>query len=393
MSRVLCVWELGQGADHVAAFLPLALALRERGHDVVFALRDLSEADRFLGRRGFALLPAPLWPGDSTPRPPAVSYAEVLFRFGFVDPSGLGAMVRAWRHLFDLVRPDLLVVDHGPTALLASRDSGIPRVRFGTGFGTPPRTHPMPSVAAAAPRQRVLDAERRVLDTVNAVRGTLGVAPLDRLAEILDADAEFLATFPELDPYRERDRGEYCGPLLADEGVRAPWPGEAGERIVGWLDASARDFDAVLEALRDTGRPTVVHASGIAQSALARDASSRLVCTAEPIRVAEAVREAHLVVGHGDHGVVAAALLAGRPLLLLPIWLEQILLAQNVLGLGAAKVVHPESKHPDYARLVEPLARDRVARDRAEAFAATHRDHRPDEAIARIVLRCEALLR
>ena len=51
MSGILCVWELGAGYGHLGRLLPVALQLRERGHEVVFALRDLTHAEvrRLLG--------------------------------------------------------------------------------------------------------------------------------------------------------------------------------------------------------------------------------------------------------------------------------------------------------------------------------------------------------
>ena len=129
MSRILYAWELGMGYGHVGSVLPLAMRLQERGHEIVFALRDLSHAERFLGRRGFALLQAPVWMGDKRGPELPVSYADMLANFGFPDRAGLTAMVRAWRGLYALVRPDLLMIDHGPTALLAARGTGLRRRR------------------------------------------------------------------------------------------------------------------------------------------------------------------------------------------------------------------------------------------------------------------------
>src|SRR5207247_2657787 len=122
---------------HVGSVLPLAMRLQERGHEIVFALRDLSHAERFLARRGFALLQAPVWMGDKRGPELPVSYADMLANFGFPDRAGLTAMVRAWRGLYALVRPDLLMIDHGPTALLAARRTGPRRVLFRSGAASP----------------------------------------------------------------------------------------------------------------------------------------------------------------------------------------------------------------------------------------------------------------
>src|SRR5438445_13046775 len=132
MSRILYAWELGTGYGHLGSVLPLAVRLRARGHEVVFARRDLTPPERFLGRRGFALLQAPVWLSERRGLDLPVSYAEMLANFGFLDRAGLTGMVKAWRQLYALVQPDLLVIDHAPTALLAVRGTGSPLVVIAT---------------------------------------------------------------------------------------------------------------------------------------------------------------------------------------------------------------------------------------------------------------------
>src|SRR5712664_602835 len=157
------------GYGHLGSALPLAMKLRERGHQIIFALRDLAHAERFLGQRGFALLQAPVWMSERRGPELPVSYAEMLANFGFLDRAGLTGMVKAWRELYRLVRPDLLVIDHGPTALLAARSTGIRRVLLGTGFHSPPRTSPMPSLRPwlNISQERLVESERQVMETIN----------------------------------------------------------------------------------------------------------------------------------------------------------------------------------------------------------------------------------
>ena len=60
MSRIIYAWELGAGYGHLAAFLPLAKALRAAGHEVIFVVKELTHAETLLGQQGFAYLQAPL---------------------------------------------------------------------------------------------------------------------------------------------------------------------------------------------------------------------------------------------------------------------------------------------------------------------------------------------
>src|SRR5712664_2094429 len=122
MSRILFAWELGANLGHITPLLVLARALRERGHEVVFVLKDLRGCAELLQQHGFSFLQAPIVAARAAglPREPA-SYPEILLIHGFGDPAGLIAAARAWRSLFGLVKPDLVVFDHSPVALFAAR--------------------------------------------------------------------------------------------------------------------------------------------------------------------------------------------------------------------------------------------------------------------------------
>ncbi|MDH3452779.1 MAG: hypothetical protein OEN20_10180, partial [Gammaproteobacteria bacterium] len=110
--RVLVVWELGGGYGHVAQLPQLAQQLAQAGHEAVFALRDLSQVEMSLGRQGLRLLQAPLWLPRPAGLPPTANYAELLYTCGYLEVERLGAVVRAWRELYALVAPDVVLLNH-----------------------------------------------------------------------------------------------------------------------------------------------------------------------------------------------------------------------------------------------------------------------------------------
>ena len=105
MARIVYAWELGEDYGHVGSFMPLALKLRELGHEVIFVVRDLVVGEKMAGRLGFHTLQAPLRHPDQA-RIPVVphSYADILVRYGFSDKVGLLGMVRAG-YLVQLAAP------------------------------------------------------------------------------------------------------------------------------------------------------------------------------------------------------------------------------------------------------------------------------------------------
>ena len=395
MSRILCVWELGSGYGHLGRFLPVALRLRERGHEVVFALRDLSRAEMFLGRHGFALLQAPVWLPENVGPPVPANYAEMLSSFGFLDRGGLAGMVKAWRQLYQITEPGLLLIDHGPTALVAARGTRIRRALIGTGFESPPRLSPMPPLRPwqRVPEERLIESEQRVLLTINSVLGDLGLEPLQTLADLFDVEEDFLCTFPELDHFPQRHEARYWGPIFAsDEGVTPAWPSGASERVFAYLYPRYQDFDKVVEQLKALPYRTLIHAPGLSAKQIKKYEARHLTFSPEPVRITEASRECDLVICHGGHGTVAASLLAGRPVLVLHVHLEQLLLANNIVSLGLGKTVNPESKSPNYRQLVREALTESECAERARRFATKYADFSLGKQLDAIATRCEEII-
>jgi len=393
MARVLCVWELGGGYGHVAGFLDLALRLRDRGHDVSFAVRDLSRAEAVLGSRGFRLLQAPVWLRQVGPTVP-VNYAEMLYEIGFLDRVGLLGLVRAWRSLFQLARPELLIVDHAPTALLAAVGTAIPRALYGPGFFSPPRLTPMPSIRPwlKVPPDRLLESETRVLAVMNQVLAALDVAPLATLSALFEVEEDFLTTLPELDHYQGRGGARYWGPSFSlDSGVVPEWPAGDGPRIFAYVAADHRDFERLLGALTSLPYPTLVHARSAPVATTQRYRAPNLRFSSEPVTMRLATREADLVICQGS-GTTAAALLAGKPVLILSQHLEQMLTGLHVANRGLGSFVTGDAKAPNYRQIVRQLLSDSDCSERARRFAEKYASFDQGAQLDAIVARCEELV-
>jgi UDP:flavonoid glycosyltransferase YjiC (YdhE family) len=104
-------------------------------------------------------------------------------------------------------------------------------------------------------------------------------------------------------------------------------------------------------------------------------------------------QEASLVICHGGFGTVTAALLAGRPLLILPQQLEQTVLALRLQKLGMALVVPKEQQNPNWRKLCKSLLEDPRYATQAQALAAAHPDWSAAGVADAIADRCEELLR
>ena len=119
MKTIAIAWELGGGLGHLSTFLPLINALQEQDYRVVFIVRDVSRIELVYPNNCLEFVQAPIWAPRLSKRVKELNFVETLFHLGYLKSQGLIGLVKAWKNLFTLIKPDLLIADHSPTALLA----------------------------------------------------------------------------------------------------------------------------------------------------------------------------------------------------------------------------------------------------------------------------------
>ena len=370
-ANILFAWELGEHLGHVSKFLPLALALRERGYCPVFAVRDTHSAEVVLGPHGMAWLQAPVAIGQGGAAGPALNYADILLRCGYASPVRLARLLRAWQQIFELVQPALTVFDHSPTALLASRGRAMRRVLLSPGFFLPPRQTPFPPILPqpVAP-ERLLACDTAALGAIQAAQQRIGMAPLATLPELFDADLRLLDTHPELDHFGARPGEEYCGGFYLDEaGAPASWPGSGRPRVFAYLRPGQRGVDRLLSQLRMAPCDALIYAPGLTAQQAARFANSNIRFTQELVQLRSLAGQCDLAILYASHATICACLAAGVPMLLLPQQPEQAMLARRVAELGVARVYQDDAA--PLAQLQEALA-DGGMRAAAQAWRGSH---------------------
>jgi Erythromycin biosynthesis protein CIII-like, C-terminal domain len=397
VARILLAWELGGDYGHLMRFLTLARELQRRGHEPVFALRELTHVDAVLGDEPFRVFQAPIFVANVSGLPAAIGFAETLMRLGFVHPSTLTALCRGWRTLMEAIAPDLAVFDYAPTGLLATRGLGVPRMLFGSSFSVPPRTEPMPIYRwwAGENLARVLASERVVLAKANEVLARLGQAPMARLSDLLDADEVVIAASADFDQYPGRTGATYWGSVAnLDKGVSPPWPIVGAKRVFAYLKPHYPDFEKLLKALRTIDAAVVIHAPGVAANLVRSYTAANVAFSEEPVRMADVRRECHLGICHAGVGTVEALITAGKPVLALPQHLEQMMTGKRLASIGAGLVVDPqESASRDYGRILRRLLDEPSFTAAAQAVADRHVDDDPAARVARIADRCETLIK
>lgn len=360
LPRILFAWEAGENFGHVSKIAEVARGLTGRA-DVLAAVRNPIALRQIAPDLPVTVLPAPAAPPQApmTGEDAGRSYPDVLRHIGWSSPETLGPLVEAWRNLFALARPDVLVVQAAPTALLAARGLGLRTAMIGSGFDAPPRAHPMPTfyhwdeTANTPPVER----EVEVLGAANRVLGSVGASELTRFCDLLQTDAYLLATFAEIDHYAPRtafepDHPPYLGQLFTqDQGAEMTWRSKARRRILAYLRPRTPPFEAAVKALArlDDTHDVILAAPGASAQLAERLKPTAIRLCNGPVRLERLLAECDLGVSHASNGIAAAFVMAGAPQLGLPTQAEQIMVAHAVArqkqGLGLVGQFGPDAVH------------------------------------------------
>jgi hypothetical protein len=312
---------------------------------------------------------------------------------GYAAPDALRGLITGWQAVLDQTTPDLLIADFAPTAMLAARVAGIATAAVGDGFSLPPLTAPLPAMRpwADLPPDAVDSVEGRVLAVINARLFAMQAPELRRLRDLFAGVPSFVCTFPELDHYAERPDAAHYGEVFApSRGPAAAWPTAAGERLYVDLDPRHPALGAIIEALDRLGLPTLVQVGGMpARQADAMERGAIQVTTTA--NRASVLSGCDIVICQG-HEVAVPALLAGKPLLMLPVFVEQMMTLHRVATQGLGHGIEPTANAAAVDAAVRRLVDDRACRLRAANFGRRYEGYRPGIAVDAIADAIDDLL-
>ncbi|MDQ0390573.1 nucleotide disphospho-sugar-binding domain-containing protein [Labrys monachus] len=228
--------------------------------------------------------------------------------------------------------------------------------------------------AARLEMSAIFDA---ALPELNAARARLGLAPLDHLADQCHAaSVHWLGTARAFDFEAAvlRPTMRYAGPLIGDPAWAEPWhspwdKGDARPLVLVGFSTSFQNHAAVLQRVIDAAsslpvRLLVTLGGPIEADELVPAGNTAVVRSAPHLEI---MKEALLVITHGGHGTVMAALMHGLPLLIIPHGRDQADNAARVVGRGAGlsvpRTASTEEIRAALARLIaEPTFRAAAGR-------------------------------
>jgi hypothetical protein len=376
-TRLLCVWEQGGHLGHLSNLrLPIEVALEE-GFEVVLAARELHRVGEVLGGLTITLLQAPFKQATAPADQAAfLSYTHLIGQQCFSGTTELEMYLRAWRGIFDLVQPGIVLFEHSPTALLASMGYAFKKILVGGSFAAPPseRLHASPFLPFPTTPQteeihsRLRLDDQRLLTVVNAALSKLQQPVLQTLGQIYSqADQEFLLTWPELDHFGARPTAHYLGVDTLAQAAAPQWPAGDGAKVFGYLQC----FPAIEQLLLDLQAANVcalLLVRDLPQTLRQRYSNDRMRFIDEFVDLQQVAAQAAWVVHHGNHGTMAAFMLGGVPQLVIPRHQEHLFSCLRLVSQGCAAMAFQDQTA--FAAAIHALQTNAQLRQNAEQIAS-----------------------
>lgn len=397
MANITCAWELGGGMGHAANLSALGVALGRHEHNVSYILKKPKVLSHFVSIDDANIAKAPRWMRKINGLPsPAASYAEILMKRGYRDPKILMGLCQRWQRHMLKYETELLIADYSPTAILTAYILGIKCVSFCNGFSTPPLISPLPAFRKEYQNnmERFIEGEKIIMESINVVLKEFNRPAFNELADLFRTISEsFITTFPEMDPYQHRSRASYVGytnnQVNNNECLQHDSK-STKKKIFVYLSKDYKYLIKILGHLNNIDADIIIYINDLPDDIRHRFESSNIYFSSKALNLSTLLNESDAIVCHANHGLVLESLLAGTPLLMLPMVYEQRLTALSVESIQAGKSINPAKE--DSILEIQTLLNDENHRKNAEAFAERYQGINTGETLNKVIERCEALL-
>ncbi|MGH1373949.1 MAG: glycosyltransferase [Cellvibrionaceae bacterium] len=386
-ARILCVWEMGGNLGHLTNLKLFVDRALSRGHSVSLAVRELHQVPAVFGELDIDVWQAPhLKLPSVNGKQPMVSYTDMVVQQGFGSEQQLQRLVDAWQNLYAAVKPDLVIYDHAPSALVASVAMPWKKWIVGSGFLIP-RTDAeylgvFPDVRRSRENGETLRLrEQQAMAMINGVLRRQKLPEWETLKPWFEqCERQLLTTVPDVDHFGQRQGGDYLGVTSSVSGEAPIWlDSKAGQSDQPRVFVYANNFvglSQLLEALLTRSR-VLLYCKNLPND-IRQQFSERIAICDKPVSMQLLLQSGCFFVTNGNHNTAAQALLSGVPQLLIPLQREQYLLSVRVERAGRGVIAFPDDR--DFHSSVERLLQiERVEHRSASWMNSARVDQRIDE--------------
>ena len=232
--------------------------------------------------------------------------------------------------------------------------------------------------------------ELHVLGVMNEFLSSWSQPPLERVSQLYRrTDARCWPRFPSW-IISAAVRMKSIGASGRTNGGSRPVASGPGKKVFAYLKPF-QALPALLDFLRRIRLPTIIFGPTIDRDLQERNRSDTLSFVSEPVDLAAVGREADLAILNSTNGATSAMLLAGVPLLLVPLHNEQQMLANRVAQMGAGLIADRHDGSVAVSKLRKLLASESYGEAAPHLRRNTRTTTRSSQ-IDRLTLQMEELL-
>jgi UDP:flavonoid glycosyltransferase YjiC (YdhE family) len=351
--KILCL-PYTHTLSHLSRPLAVALELRERGHDVVFA--GESTKIRFIEQEGFTVLP--LHEPD-----PLELYGNIRAgKLQFVSEVELNRLIADDVSLFKAVQPDIVLSDGRFSAPISAHIAGVSQAAIVNVSSTAYRALPyipffdwLPTwlIQRETASWKMLDRLNLALEMLifdNAMKTFSRLSskhglpvPVTATTCLTGKDLTLLADIPEYFPTRNLPGDyHYIGPLTWRQEIKTPswWPPVKRGKPLIYVTMGTTGigdfFDRAIESLKSSELSAVITTGGQKGDLTAIEGR---IYVEDYLDGDLMMKECDLVVCHGGNGTIYQALQQGKPVLGIPTIPDQQYNMRRVCALDVGKML------------------------------------------------------
>jgi rhamnosyltransferase subunit B len=344
MARIVIGWEYGAGFGHVALLVPLALRLKESGHEPILVLRDRKNTEPLWKDKGLTVVQAPFLaiPAEWDKTIPTDTMADIFILAGLSNAERMKMLGEAWQKVLLELKPDLVICEFSPTLAMVTLGV-IPTITLGISFAVPPAGRTLPKIrywqkeltASSIANERLVHAE------ICKVRQALGLPEFEFFADIFGGEEVFACALPELDCYAEYRTIPAIGPLTALEGTLAPPAHHAAHhtKAFAYLAHNDDNLEHIIEAMKHSTVQCDAYIRHLEPARMAAFSAPNLHIYETPQPLTELLPERGLLLHHGGMSTADLGLRLGIPQLIFSRHLEQKVNGGLLLRLGVGEVL------------------------------------------------------
>lgn len=393
--HVVIAWELGAGFGHFALINGLLERLLIKNYKVSLVVQDINLFTG-LDLSKVSIYQAPLQKITKNQIEYQCNYSDVLFDLSYHNPELLASHIYAWKCLLSLLKPDLLICNFAPTAVLAAHTLNCNVSNIATGFGLPLLLNPLPALRSWVPEaiEKRKNSDIRLLSSINKACVLLGHKQYKSVSFALETSDKVLITFPELDPYVGRGDLSYWGALFSTISQnKEVWKTPKKTKVIIYLKNNLPKTEFIFNSLLNHDCEVMAYfEGGLIPNFYSKELMQNISVVKEALNLELLLKEASCVVCSAGHGLVANSLLHGVPMLLMPTNLEQKINTESVKALNAGMEIEAKDQEKDVAKKLNQILDNETYKKGAQEFQKKYENYQCSLQFEAIIEHYESLL-